>query len=155
MSKSFKIENGDFVISGRSYATVAGKDKLFQDLKLWILERIGTDPATPTYGSTLDGGVINGQLVESMIGQSLSQGRIDAVKAEVSRLLEQYQQNQVEKMRLEVIEFRGSHTLSPDEILYQIESIDAAQLQGDTILVRVACKTLAGTSFSLTIPTEV
>lgn len=155
MSKSFRIKNGDFVVSGRAYNLVKGKDKLFQDLKLRILERIGQDPATPTYGSTLDGGVIDGQPVESMIGQTFSQGRMDAIQSEVYRILEQYQQDQLEKMRLEVIEFRGQHTLSPDEILHQIDSVETAQIQGDTVLVRVSCKTLSGISFQLTLPAEV
>lgn len=155
MSKSFAIVNGDLAIGGgRSYATVSGQQKLFQDLKLWILEQIGTDPSTPTYGSALDGGVIDGQPVDSFIGQLATQERMLEVQAEIAALLERYQQEQLEKMRREVVEFRGTHTLSPQEILHRVVNIETAQT-GTTILVRVTCECLSGDQFKLTVPAQV
>jgi hypothetical protein len=155
MSKTLKLEHGDLVVgSSRAFATVQGKDKLFQDLRLWILERIGTDPATPTYGSTLDGGVIDGEIVPSFIGLPATQERINDIKTEIATLLSRYQQDQLEKMRREVIEYGGKHTLSRDEVLWRVDAIEAAQV-GTTVLVRVTCTTLANETFRLTVPAQV
>ncbi len=155
MSKSFKIEGGDLVIgAGRAFGQVQGKDKLFQDLKLWLLERIGTDPATPNYGSRLDGGVIGGVELESYIGQEATQDRISEVTLEISTLLERYQEGQLDKMRREVVEFGGNHTLTPNEILHKIDSIETAFSNG-TLYVRVKCSTLSGDTFKLIIPAQV
>lgn len=155
MSKTMQIVNGDLVVgAGRSFQQVTGKQKLFQDLKLWVLERIGTDPATPTYGSRLDGGVIDGVEVESMIGELATQDRLDEIESEVAGLLASYQQEQIDKMRREVVLYNGQHTLSPNEVLHRVDAIQTTLL-GTTVLVRVHCTTLAGDSFKLTIPAEV
>jgi hypothetical protein len=66
MSYSLRVEGGDLVVGNkRALEVVTGKEKLFQDLKLWLLERVGTDPSTPTFGSRLDGGVVDGQIIPS------------------------------------------------------------------------------------------
>jgi hypothetical protein len=97
MSKSLKIEGGDLKIGpGRSYDMVERTDKLGQDLELWILEHIGTDPATPTFGSKLDGGIINGVQVESFIGKILTDQRVMEVKTEITTLLASYQSRENE-----------------------------------------------------------
>ncbi len=155
MSNSFRIIGGDLVVGARrSFDTVSGKDKLFQDLKLWILERVGTDPLTPTYGSRLDGGVIDGQEVPSHIGQLATQERRAEIQEEIASLLTRYQQEQLDKMRREMVLFSGKHTLKDTEILYSVESITTA-LVNTTILVRVICNTLAGESFKLIIPAAI
>lgn len=155
MSKSLRIEHGDLVVgSGRAFDTVAGKEKLFQDLKLWILERIGTDPSTPTYGSRLDGGVENGVELQSFIGEMQTQERLLEIKSEIVSLLNLYQATQLEKMKRELVQYGGRHTLSDDEVLHTVDNIEMASL-GTTVIVRVTCSTLAGTSLQLTIPTQV
>jgi len=152
MSYSLRIENGDLLIgSNRSLEVVTGKQKLFQDLTMWILERVGTDPATPLYGSTLDGGVIDGQEIPSFIGQIPTQYNLNLIKAEVLDLLHKYQQMQIAKMRQELIEFDGKHTLSGDEVLHTINSVEIGVV--DTlVLVRVKCITLNKNSLNITIP---
>jgi hypothetical protein len=155
MSTSLKISGGDLSIgSGRSYERVTGAYKLAQDLRLWVLERIGTDPSTPTYGSRLDGGVIDGDSIPSYIGQVANPAIIADIRAEVISLLSQYQANQIAKMQREMIAYGGKHTLSADETLQNVVSVDTSQI-ADQIIVRVTCMTLAGTQFRLTIPTQV
>lgn len=154
MSTSFKLDGGDLSIgSGRSFERVSGAYKLAQDLRLWVLERIGNDPATPTFGSRLDGGVIDGQEVPSFIGQIGSEALVSEIRAEVVALLGAYQQNQIAKMKREMILYNGKHTLEADETLHIINSVEATQ-QGTQIIVRVTCQTLAGTTFRLLIPTN-
>lgn len=154
MSTSFKLESGDLVVgAGRSYERVGGAYKLAQDLKLWVLERIGTDPATPTFGSRLDGGIIDGQEIPSYIGRIGTEALVAEIRAEVVALLGTYQAQQITKMKREMLLFEGNTTLDPDEILQVISSVEATQ-QGTQVIVRVICQTLAGTTFRLLIPTE-
>jgi hypothetical protein len=155
MSTSLKISGGDLSIgSGRSYERVSGAYKLAQDLRLWVLEQIGTDPATPTFGSRLDGGVIDGVETPSYIGQVASPAMIADIRSEVISLLSQYQAGQIAKMQREMLAYGGKHTLSADETLQNVVSVDTSQI-ADQIIVRVICMTLAGTQFRLTIPTQV
>jgi hypothetical protein len=156
MSKSLRIVNGDLSVgAGRAFETVSGAEKLAQDLRLWILEKIGTDPATPGFGSRLDGGAVDGQQIESFIGQIGSLERLNEVKAEINTLLSLYQATQIQKMQRDIISSStGRHTLSSDEILQTVESIEAA-MTGTTIVVRVIIKTMAGTAAKVTIPVEV
>lgn len=155
MSNNFKISGGDLVVgAGRTYERVSGITKLQQDLELWLLEKIGTDPSTPTYGSSLDGGVIDGVTLPSYIGQSSTDGRVREIIAEVRRLLELYQETQVNKMRLEMAQFSGKHTLTGDEILASIDSVDAA-VQADIVIVKVAISTATGNSLTLLVPAQV
>lgn len=154
MSNNFKIQRGDLVVgSGRMYERVAGLTKLQQDLELWLLEHIGSDPSTPTYGSSLDGGIINGEPFPSYIGQLSTAGRVREIEAEVRRILELYQETQINKMQLEMAQF-GKHTLAADEILATIDDIQSAA-QGDLIIVRVRISTASAQQLSITVPAQV
>jgi hypothetical protein len=130
---------------------VSGQDKLLQDLKLWVLERIGTDPATPTYGSRLDGGVINGEEVPTFIGMMVNERVAAEIRSEVISLLQRYQAAQYEKLREETILYVGKNTLDASEI---IQSIDSVRIRSEstTIIVSVHLTTLANQSLNLTFP---
>lgn len=149
-----RISSGDLVVgSKRAYESVTGSAKLQQDLELWLLEKVGTDPSTPTYGSSLDGGVIGGETFPSFIGQSTTQARIREIESEIRRVLELYQETQLTKMQSEMAQFRGKHTLGADEVLVSIDSIEAA-VQGDLVIVKVGVSTPV-TTLSLIIPAQV
>jgi hypothetical protein len=153
MSTSFKLDGGDLVAgAGRSFERVSGAFKLAQDLRLLILERIGTDPATPTFGTRLDGGVIDGEEVPSFIGQIGSEALLSDIRSEIATLLAQYQEQQIAKMKSEMLLNDGKTSLGADEILHIINSIEATQ-SGTQVIVRVNCQTLAGSTFRLLIPT--
>lgn len=155
MSNNFKISSGDLVVgAARAYERVSGIAKLQQDLELWLLEKIGTDPSTPSYGSRLDGGVIDGVALQSYIGQSSTDDRVREIIAEVRRILELYQETQINKMQLEMSQFNGKHTLSGDEILASIDSVDAA-IQADIVVVKVGISTGTGNSLTLLVPAQV
>ncbi len=154
MSKSFQIQNGDLVVGERrGFATVSGKAKLLQDLKLWVLERIGTDSSTPTYGSRLDGGVIDGEELPSFIGEVMTASNISQIRAELINLLTSYQQVQYEKIRNETLMFNGKNTLDEGEVLDSIDSVDIKTV-GDKVLAQVRLTSLAGESFKLTVPLD-
>jgi len=154
MSKSLRIVNGDLSVgAGRGFEQVDRVDKLAQDLRLWVLERIGIDPATPTYGNRLDGGIIDDQEVESFIGQVNSEDRALEVRSEVLDLLGRYQNMQLDKIKTEAMKFAGKHTLDADEVLHIVNSVSVSR-QADQIIVRVSCQTLSGKSFDLIIPAQ-
>lgn len=153
MSKSLKITNGDLSIgSGRSFELVTGSDKLGQDLRLWVLEKLGTDSATPNYGTTIDGGTIQGQEVESLIGQILTEERVDSVREQINSLLLQYQQNQLARIQNDLVNF-GQKTLTDDEIIQVVNSIQAVGV-GDVIVCRVTLTTPSGSILKITIPVD-
>lgn len=154
MSTSFKITGGDLTVAtGRTYDRVSGAYKLAQDLRLWVLEQIGTDPSTPTYGSTLDGGVIDGAVVPSVIGQIGTPVLVGQIRSEIISLISTYQQNQLAKMKSEMLQFNGQTSLDPDEILQNIVSVNAAQVETQ-VIVQVVVQTLADTTLQLTIPVD-
>ena len=154
MSKSFALINGDLALTGRSYSLVSGSAKLAQDLRLWVLERVGYDPATPTYGTTLDGGIVNGVMIPSLIGQINSQSQANQVQAVIQTMLTQYQQMQLTKMKQEIVTYNGKTTLSDDEVLQTVNSVTATVAQ-DVIIVQANLTTLAGTNLTLTIPLSI
>ena len=155
MSKSLSVVNGDLTVeAGRQFDTVRGINKLKQDLHLHILEHIGTDPSTPSYGSTLDGGrQDDGTDIPSFIGQLMSEERASDARAEILRVLTRYQQDQLEKMKRESIQFRGQHTLEAGEVIHRIDSV-VSRIVGTTIIVQAILTTLNNQAVKITIPIE-
>lgn len=142
MSQSLKLQNGDLVVtSGRAFQVVKNRDKLVQDLKLWILEQFGTDQNTPEYGSMLD----------SYIGTPMSQAMTNQVQAEILRVLQQYQAMQLDNMQNDTIQYQGSTTLDPSEVIASIDGL-TVQTVGTMILVTVAITTLDENPTQLAIP---
>ncbi len=76
---------------------------------------------------------------------------LNLIKAEVLDLLQSYQQMQLAKMKRELIENQGRHSLQGDEVLHRVESVELSTV-GTTVLVRVTCTTLNKTTFKVTIP---
>lgn len=154
MSRSFALVNGDLAVGpGRAFQVLNGRDKLLQDLKLWILERIGTDPSTPTFGSRLDGGTEDNQRVDSVIGQIVSEEVLMSIRGEVIRLIENYQAMQYEKLRAETIAYLGQTTLDNDEVVSGIDSIQVKAI-GTIVLVQVSLDLVSGDVIKLTLPVD-
>jgi hypothetical protein len=154
MSKSLAIINGDLQVgSGRAFALVSGKRKLMQDLRLWVLERIGIDPLLPSFGNALDGGSINGETYESMIGNVLTQELLNEIRIEILDLVSRYQSMQFNKMQDEALLFNGNNTLDADEVIDEILDVKVVAV-GTTILVQVVIQTLGGSTLKLTVPVE-
>lgn len=151
MSKSLALVNGDLVISNRSLKTIRGKEKLFQDLSLYLREKVGTDPMTPTYGSSLDGGFLDGQEIPPFIGRTLNPLVEGQIQAEVYRVVTAYQLNQLDKIKSEAGIYQGKNTLDPDEVIRTINSIDTRTV-GTAVVVSVTLTTMASSQVSLILP---
>lgn len=151
MSWSFQISGGDLnpVSNASGMGIVTGRDKTFQDLKLWMLESMGTDPMHPEHGSLLDGGRLpNGTVVESFIGsETLSAFRVEE---EVSRILKSFSQSQKNRINSDIANL-GKTTVSDSEIIDKITSIQST-LFGTKLIVRVSIQTRGGNTITLTQP---
>ena len=142
MSQSLALVNGDLqVTSGRSFQTVVNKNKLLQDLRLWIIEQFGSDPHTPEYGSQL----------QSYIGAINTQSVINQVQAEILRVLQQYQAMQLDNMQNDTIQYQGTTTLDPSEVIASIDGL-VVQAAGTMLLITVSITTLDEAQNTLAIP---
>lgn len=148
MSWSLRVSNGDFVLDGTHFGTVTHENKLTQDLRHFLLTRMGTDPQSPTYGSLIDGGVKpNGQEVESVIARTdWGQVKLE-LSAEIRRIAAQYQRTQVERAKRDRLRYNKS-TLTPGEILLAINDIRFVQ-NADALLVTIVLQSGRGQDINL------
>lgn len=136
MSWSLRVSNGDLVLDGTKFGTVANENKLLQDFRHFILERMGTDLDHPWYGSLIDGGIKpNGQEVESIIAETNWSTIKLRIEADIRRIGTQYQRMQLERAKSDRNRYNRS-TLSLGEILAAINEITFAQ-QADALYVNI------------------
>ena len=145
MSWSLHVKNGDLNPSGPGgLAVVTGTQKVFQDLKHWLLEPRGTDAMHPEFGSSLDGGRnLDGTVIGTNIGEVMDRERVMDIEAEIRRILYAYMQQQVERIRRESIELRGKNTLTAGELVAAVERLDVLPIH-DVVLARVYLRVQAG-----------
>lgn len=128
---------------------VTGRNKTFQDLKLWLLESMGTDPMHPEYGSLLDGGRLpNGRVVDSFIGSD--QSSVHRVEEEIARIVTSFMSQQKKRIDRDLASF-GKTTVSDSEIIDRVVSIDS-QIFDSKLVVRVVLGMRNNTTMSLTQP---
>lgn len=149
MSFSLKIQNGDIAISGTSLATVEGANKLQQDLACAILTPMGSEENNPEYGSTIDGGEINGEYIEGVIGSSNWEAVISEVQAEIQKICNNYQRQQIARNERDIATY-GKTTLIPGELLVSVAGIQCLQVEGN-LLVKITLQTGNETT-TLTLP---
>lgn len=151
MSWSLKLTHGDFELSNASLGTVTAENKLVQDFRCYLLERMGTDNLHPGFGSLIDGGIQpDGTEVESPIGESDVQTVVLFLEKEIRRIGSDYQQRQLARAKSDKFTY-SKVTLTAGEILVGIPSVTFTQTM-DTLDVVVALQTGNNTQRSLTIP---
>ncbi len=123
MSYSLAVSNGDLVRQGNSLAIVYGVNKLKQDLCLWVTERYGIDRFHPTMGSVLP----------DYIGSLITDNTRVAVQSEVYRILQNYQNIQLQALK------STPQKYSYSELLYSIDAINVA-ISYDTVAATVAVR---------------
>lgn len=155
MTWSLHLKNGDLNFSGPGgFATVSGEQKLVQDLKCWILEPRGTDPLHPDYGSTLDGGTLpDGTEIESVIGDVISAESLITIESEIRRVLQAYQQQQLDRLTRENALYGGKNTFAASEILQSVVAVNVQQV-ADTVFVQCVIQTANGSQLSFTQPLQ-
>lgn len=151
MSWSLELRNGDFTIGGARLGSVTGSQKLVQDLRCAILERMGTDPAHRDYGSLIDGGrTLDGVEHPSLIG-GMDWDRIAIqVESEIRRLAIAHQDRQLARTEQDRIVY-GKSTLSHGEVLAGLREVNLVQVQ-DTLNVLIVLQVGDGETRTLNIP---
>lgn len=136
--KSIKVTDGDIVLGvGRGLSFVDGREKLIQDLRLWILEPYGTGPTTRTFGS----------VVHDYIGEVGPDEHRARVESEIRRVIELYVAHQRRRLDAD----RDSGVLSrwrKSEIITGIQQL-RAEVQDTSIVVKVTVSTLTGSDLLL------
>lgn len=122
MTWSLNVTNGDLTLDGGKLGIVSGSNKLLQDFRHYILERMGTDPLHPDYGSLIDGGTRNGQEVPSPLGRTDWKLIALELESEIRRIAADYQRRQVERAKSDRI-YYGKSTLTQGEILAAVTDI--------------------------------
>lgn len=150
MSWSLQLRNGDLTIGGASLGVVTNQAKLVQDLRCAILERMGTDPDHPWFGSLIDGGRLNGVEQPSLIATTNWNVAALTIEAEIRRIVGQYQTQQINRSQADRTSY-GKPTLTPEELLMNVANIEFFQAQ-DNLLCRVTLVTGAGTELPINVP---
>ena len=120
MSYSLKIVDGDLSPKGSTLEVVFGKEKLLQDIDLWLRERFGGDRFHPMMGSTL----------QEYVGGVNSPSIVTDIQDEVLRVLSNYQQCQRRILT------RDPSSLSLSELLVSVDQVEAWS-HYDSIHVRI------------------
>lgn len=136
MTWSLQVSRGDLALSGGSLGTVSNENKLLQDLRHYLLERMGTDDLHPGYGSLIDGGTLpSGRNVPSAIGgwdfRSL---KVD-IEMDIRRIAVEYQRRQLARAKSDRLRYNKT-TLTPGEILAELSFIEFTQNE-DALLVNI------------------
>jgi hypothetical protein len=144
------VSSGDLVLTGSSFGTVANEQKLVQDLRHWILTRMGDDFFHPNYGSFIDGGTApDGRQVDSVIGEANWRMVQLEIAAEIRRIGGTYQRAQIDRARLDRDRY-GKSTLTGGEILAAITSINFFPSE-DALRVEVNIQSARNNAAALTL----
>lgn len=132
MSYSLQLRNGDLVVDEGRIGVVTGWQKLLQDLRCHLLEKLGTDSSYPDFGSALDGGTApDGTEIDSPIGET-DRDVVEAfVVTEINRVIREHQNKQLARVRDDQYTY-GKTTLTQGELL---ESADINIGFQDTMMV--------------------
>lgn len=142
--RSLRIKDGDISLGpGRRAEFVDGRDKLIQDLKLWLMEPFGRGFLTPNFGSVL----------YEEIGAGGAESRLLEIEEEIRRVLELYQAWQVERLR-SAKQNGLLQNFSKSEVLNVIESIEA-RADGTTVFVDIRVSTLGDAGAIVSIPVAI
>lgn len=145
MSWSLRVSNGDLVLGSGGLDTVSRQNKLVQDFRHYLLERLGSDPLYPTYGSTIDGGTaLDGSFVESPIASTDWRFAQLQIESEIRRVAAAYQRTQLDRAKADRMRYNKS-TLMASEILAAITKVEFAQ-QADALYVTIYIQTAADTA---------
>jgi hypothetical protein len=137
-------------MGGSSLSTVTDQQKLVQDLRCAILERMGTDEDHPWFGSLIDGGRLNGVEQASVIATDDWDSAVLAVEGEIRRIVDDYQKRQITRTERDRGTY-GKPTLTPGELLMGISNIQFYQAQ-DNLLCRVTLITGADGEITVNVP---
>lgn len=140
MTWSLKIQNGDLTTEGARFSTVTREAKLLQDLRLHLLEPLGTDEFHSTYGSD----------IADVIGSVDWDEVATSVHSEITRIVQERQQVQLTRAKTDRYTY-GRATLDPGEVLLNLVGMRMTQV-ADALVVRVIIQTGKEEQIALDVP---
>ena len=121
-------DSGDLDFTNRHGRIITGKDKLVQQLSIWVQETYGVDRFHPTYGCHL----------QNMIGAPHTDKSLQDVQNELVRVATAY-------MNYQAVDFdRHPSDYSQDEVIAQVLYAQAYWYDRETIRCTLFVRTLAG-----------
>lgn len=151
MTWSLEVRNGDLTVGGAQLGTVTAEDKLVQDLRHFLLERMGTDNLHPSYGSLLDGGVTpDGRTHDGVIGSALFNEAALFVESEIRRICNAYQARQIERAKQDRMRYNKT-TFTAGELLISVDDVALTQKE-TTLQVRIVLTTGTSRRIALDVP---
>lgn len=135
--KSLALVAGDLHLGPGGYQTVTGRDRIRQDLALALGEEVGHDRFHTEWGSVLI----------RYIGQPLSEEVLFQVRAEVTRVAQQYIRAQNATLARTVLN-QTRPTYTTDDVVTGITEA-TAEMSYDTIKVRITLQTQAGRQITI------
>lgn len=133
MTYSLALSNGDLAVSGSRVDLARGRNKLIQDLDTWLRERYRVDRFNPNYGSTL----------QSYIGSVMSELSNFEIKSEVLRVLDNYQNNQIQRFNADPGLFTA------DELISEVVDVQI-KAEMESIVITVSLRTVSGNTVNYT-----
>lgn len=150
MSWSLELRNGDLTVDRGQLGATTGIQKLAQDLRCHLLERMGADRHHPGFGSVLDGGTReDGVEIESIIGEADEGLILSFIEGEVARIVREYQGKQLDRALTDRLRYNKT-TLSDDEVLEAAE-VTLKQME-DAMIVHIELRSSTGASRKIGIP---
>lgn len=150
MSWSLQLHNGDFTLTSARLGTVTDENKLTQDLRCALLERMGTDEMHLDFGSLIDGGRLpDGTVVPSVVGMSVAQAA-STIQSEVQRVARGYQSQQLNRAKDDRTTYNRV-TLSSAEVLLGVSGMHITQ-HGDVLQVLLTLQTARGEDINIALP---
>lgn len=151
-----KVQNGDLVLGpNNQLATVKGREKLLQDLTLFLMEPLGTSFLTPRFGSNLNGMSSRdymGRQQANYIGSNITEVAVAEIVAEVDRVLSVYQQGQVNTVK-DAKNNGMLYMFSRGEILNTINEIDS-EILDDIVIINANITTGLGETFDINVKVD-
>lgn len=150
MAWSLALRNGDLTLGQAQYGTVTNEAKLVQDLRCWILERMGTDDMHPNFGALIDGGTAaDGTERAGVIGTTDIDLAQTLVESEIWRIVREYQAQQLARAKSERQTY-GKTTFTKGEVLVRLEHVELQQSL-DSLNVHLFIVTAADTQIDLSL----
>lgn len=132
------VVDGDLVLSGGTYLTFTGTDRIRQDLTFALTDVYGADPDHPYWGSILN----------DYLGEPVTPALQQQVVDEVKRVLNNYIAVQADQVAQSVSAgTRGSY--STNDVVNRVLGLNV-QIQQDQILITVDLQTMAGELVTVT-----
>lgn len=134
-----KITDGDLAVRGDGNITkIYGAERIVQDLSCWILEPFNTDPMYSRFGST----------VWDMIGTTVTSDNLGQLKAEITRVVNNYYEYQQRQISQAVGNGTFNYAFPNDEVIGSIDSIDVSAI-ADSVSVVVKLTMASGNQIAV------